>query len=778
MNRTKERHGTDMKGIMKRMAGTFAIITLFGLLFAENAYAAGSVSITASTQGIGISEEVTVNIKAENPEGSAEKPQISVEYDAAVLNFVSCDKSYGGGGGGLITLTDTEAQIVFSGVAAGETKVSVSAVLDGDGADVPTGEVAISVGTADEIAAAGGATGSVSGDAAGTGIAEGLIAVGDSTKMLSTTFPNEIMPSGFQKTAFTYHEQMVEAAQFGMGNLTLLYLTDESGANGGFSIYDQATDTFNDFVYIQGIEGRYIVIMKADETVTIPEGFTKATLQWDNKTLEAYMIQGSNAAAGSEASQGETTADGISTSDFFLLYGLSSEGKTGWYMYDRLEGTYQRYLNLGVKSNEGGSLIDVLVSPKSTGEGGTDAKFIIICVMSVVMLILLVVLVIFFLAIRDYQSYEYIDEDEDEDEEDEGKSNNNIRNSGNRNNYSGIGYGGNRGMIEPDKPIMTADEMRAKRYEAGEELGDTGEMYMEDLSEPTPKTIPNAAPTPKPASIPTTSSSIGYETADMSFEEIEPLPPLPAEEEPMPEPKRGRKAKKEKRKSRLAQWYEDDDFADDDMDDEDDVGDDDMDDDSYDVEEEPSTKKKGLFGRKKVEPLAEAEQVDWSQMQSELHVKDPDDRRPTTAKNRIPVSTPQMTVTEPPKPPQPRMIARPQAPISQPQMQQPQMQQSTQQPQVQQPQMHQPQPQVEPMTGQPITQQAVPYMQDSQFRQQQPRQSGQAYYEPQASQPSGQAYYEPQTPQPSGQAYYEPQAPQPQPKYDIDDDFEFEFIKL
>ena len=817
-----------MKKTIKGFTGLISVIVLTLMFGTNEVMAAGSVSISASAESVEVGGEVSVTIKAENPDGAAEKPEISVKYDASVLTFDSCDKETGGGGGGLITLADTEATLKFKGTASGTTEVSVSAVLDGDGADVPTDKVTIAVG--DGVNAEGGAA---EGVAPTSNIAEGLIAINGTEKMISTTFPNEILPVGFHKADFTYQEQMLESAQFDMGDMTLLYVTDAGGANGEFCIYDQATDTFTDFVSINGIESRFIVIMIPDESVVVPDGFIKATLQWNGKTLTAYAINGSSTGADAEGEgSSEVTANGVSTSDFFLLYAMSSDGNKGWYMYDMKEGTYQRYLEFESAEDAEPSVLDVFDSDKDSYKKQSHTRLIIICVLAVILVVLAILLINFFIKLREYQSYEYIDEDEEDDDEEE------------NDHFSQRTKGkGNINRQPSEYEHLSADEMRARRYEAGEDLEETGDI--------------------SPV------SKVGYETQDMVFEDLSLPDPKSVddddEEDEEEDSRRGRrgKNKKEKKKGRFAKWYEDDDFGDDDEDEEDDEDDDDEDD------EDEYEERRSLFGRKKKkmpEPV-EAKQLDWSEMQNVMEGADEDERRPMTGTRR-PVSTPKMIVTEPPTPapvrpvyapgegrakaeevriaePEPEEQMIPPKPVT-PKYEQPiakkipeplkqqtyeqPMQQHYEQPvqhqvpqqhyeQPRQPQQHyeqprQPQQQYyeQPMQaqqqyyGQQMSQQY--YEQPSQPQQpyygqqmqqqyyEQPVQAQQQYYEPQM--PQQQQYYDPSILQPSQAQYREqpvqrgvsspaqPQGQKPmqgtmprtEPKLDLDDDFEFEFIDV
>lgn len=812
--------GFEMKKCRRRFAGTLFATALLCVIWTQEARAAGSVAISASAETVEVGGEVSVTIKAENPKGSAEKPEISVEYDAAVLSYDSCDKETGGGGGGLLTLTDTEATIQFKGAASGTTEVKVSAVLDGDGADVPTDSVTIAVG--DGVSAGGEADGA--GGATGSDVAAGLIAINGTEKMLSTTFPNEILPTGFHKADFTYQEQLLESAQFDMGDLTLLYVTDASGANGEFCIYNQTADTFMDFVSINGIESKYIIIMAPDESVVVPDGFTKATLQWNGKTLQAYAITASSTAAGETAEEGtdETTANGISTSDFFLLYALSSDGNQGWYMYDMKEGTYQRYLEFDAADTGEPSVLDVFDSDTNSYKEQSHTRFIVICIMAGVMLVLAILLLNLFLKLREYQSYEYIDEDEDDEEEDDTRQ------------YKGRS---NRSMSEPEH--LSVDEMRARRYEAGEDLEETGEINLGNQG-----LVNHPAAAAYMATPP--ASPVGYETQDMVFEDVSlPQPALEHDEEDEEEEEeqysRKKKNKKEKKKSRLAKWYEEDDFGDDDDDDDDDEEDDE--------EEDEYEERHSFFGRKKKkqpEPV-EATQLDWGEMQSAMKGADEDERRPMTGARR-PISSPKMTVTEPPVQPQARPVRSqmtgqnagmqeqplsgqqsyeapeqraPRQPVRQPyeapEQQAPRQsaQQAYEAPEQHAPRQSAPQAYEAPVQQTPrqsvqqayeapvqqAPRQPVPQAYEAPVQQQYYGQEGmqQQYYQ----QPAGQQYYGQESmqqqyyeqpaqqaqyyEQPVQQQYYQPQQQQqmqqpmrqaPKSKLDLDDDFEFEFIDV
>lgn len=365
------------------------------------AKAAGKVSVTADKETAAVGDTLTLSIKVEGTDGDAEKPEVSVNFDANRLSFSACSTEYGGGGGGLVTL-DSSAEVAFSILSGGQADVEVTAVFNGDGANAQTVTASVMVDGEDTAALSENA-----GDNAGTGIEAGTIAT-STGKLVSSVFADEFMPVGFYKTTVSYEEQMVEAAQFDMGGIVLLYVTDPDGNNGNFNVYDQTTGELSDFLQISGIENRFIIALKAGPEVTIPEGFSVANLQWNAQTLEAYAYTGELAADSS-----------VSANEFFLIYAVSSEGNKGWYIYDQNEGTYQRFIS-GLYASKPASTDDLLsqiTAPVSGDgeEGGINVLLIIVIALGVLLLGLIIAVIVMAVKLHEYNSYDYIDEEEEDD---------------------------------------------------------------------------------------------------------------------------------------------------------------------------------------------------------------------------------------------------------------------------------------------------------------------------------------------------------------------------
>ena len=400
------------------MRQTAKIITAAFFLSASLFFGAGSVyaeglNVSADKENCEIGDTVTVTVDATALEGTA-PADIQVEFNANRLSFVNCSAQYGGGGGGLITFKESNATVEFTTLSGGTADVKVTATAE-DAAEPETASVSVAVAGEDTAAALDAAAG---GD---LGVSPGTIDLSDG-RVIQTVFAEEFKPILFHKETTDYNGQMVECAKFDMGDMTLLYTTDASGADGKFMIYNQSTGTLDEFRMLQGIENRFIIVL-ADCEGEIPAGYTKAVLDWNGQTLTAFMEE--SVAAGSA-----TAINGVDPADFFLVYAMSSEGNKGWYRYDKNEGTYQRFVPSQAGPATEGELQEE--ADETDSEGLLDdyiphnIQSILLIVFVALALILLITVIILAVKLHEYAEdldaiYEggYYEDDEEEDDEDE-----------------------------------------------------------------------------------------------------------------------------------------------------------------------------------------------------------------------------------------------------------------------------------------------------------------------------------------------------------------------
>jgi len=167
---------------------------------------------------------------------------------------------------------------------------------------------------------------------------------------VQSVIPEEAVPDGCVKTTSTFNGKPVEAVLFEKGGLTLLYALTPGSESGDFFVYNEGTGKLSFFIQIYNVENRYIVPIEAQDAA--PVQFKEAQMPWNDFLLPAFALE-------------DTSVE--HAQEFYLLYAVSNEGERGFYLYDSVEGTYQRFLNYtGAKmaaapSTEGGVSKNVIL---------------------------------------------------------------------------------------------------------------------------------------------------------------------------------------------------------------------------------------------------------------------------------------------------------------------------------------------------------------------------------------------------------------------------------
>ncbi|MBO4267271.1 MAG: hypothetical protein J5910_08820, partial [Lachnospiraceae bacterium] len=378
------------------------------LILGPVSVSADELTVTADKESYEIGDKVVVTVNTGSTD--AVPPDVSVEFPTKRLNFENCSSEYGGGGGGLVTFKDAEAKIEFTTLSGGDAVVSVTSTGE-DSPEPVTAATTISVNGEDTA-------GPDEAPATSTGVSAGTIDIGDQ-RVIQTVFADEFMPVLFHKEVDEYNGQQLECAKFDMGDLELVYTTDSSDSDGKFMIYNKAAGSFDEFRMIQGIENRFIIVL-SDCEGQVPEGYTKAVLDWNSQTLTAFM---ENSVAGGTAEP----VGGVDPSDFFLVYAMSSEGNKGWYRYDKNEGTYQRFMIESGTEGDGTQEDEQLQDDGSEGilDGiiPSNIQSILVIALAALSFIFLIVIIVLAVRLRDYDDYyeDYYEDEEDyaEDEEDD-----------------------------------------------------------------------------------------------------------------------------------------------------------------------------------------------------------------------------------------------------------------------------------------------------------------------------------------------------------------------
>lgn len=115
---------------MKKKLGVFiTLLTLCICLMTPQMHAkaaSGKTTIAVSAGSLNIGQTVTVTAKALSASGDSAYANMVLTYDAGILEFVSCNATYGGGGGSISVASDSFS-VTLKAIAAGKASISLSA---------------------------------------------------------------------------------------------------------------------------------------------------------------------------------------------------------------------------------------------------------------------------------------------------------------------------------------------------------------------------------------------------------------------------------------------------------------------------------------------------------------------------------------------------------------------------------------------------------------------------------------------------------------------------
>lgn len=183
------------------------------------------------------------------------------------------------------------------------------------------------------------------------------------TYQVSQGYDSSLLPQGCVKQNVAFQGQEVEGACFEAGALQLVYAISGADGTGDFYICDAKSGIVSLFIQIKTGNTDYIVPIQSKEDT--PAGFHEEAMRWNNANIPAYQA---------------TDASFADAKDFYLLYGVNQSGDYGYYLYDVLQGTCQRFLGYGAAAG-------------STGIKAGSRVTLIIGMMAVVMVGLLMLIV-------------------------------------------------------------------------------------------------------------------------------------------------------------------------------------------------------------------------------------------------------------------------------------------------------------------------------------------------------------------------------------------------
>lgn len=309
--------------IMKKLAASLLAICLMLPMYSMVSYAAdGRVSFTDPNTKTGENVEVTCALRA-GGEG-LQSFDITLEYDTEYLAFES---------GAEGVTKESDGVLKYTGKSSGDTRIGFEMKF----VALKEGTTKIEVKEATGVTAGGETIDCTNGNSTVT-IAKGTkevelpvsgasdvdVTVDGVSYKLSDSFKNADIPAGFTEVKLPYEGTERRFIQDATGTITLAYLIDAEGA-GNFFQYNQNDGSFAAYVMVTVSPSTTIVLQKAEKGLKIPAGYQEVKLTVNNNEFPAWQD--------------------VDQEGFYLVYALNSgTGEKGFYQYDTMEESYQRYV--------------------------------------------------------------------------------------------------------------------------------------------------------------------------------------------------------------------------------------------------------------------------------------------------------------------------------------------------------------------------------------------------------------------------------------------------
>lgn len=390
---------------LKRVISTVLMTCMLCSCFSIAAFAASAeLRFSDPSTTVGAEFEVTSKLKADT---GVKTVEADLKYDEKSLKFIGGSNATGEAGKIKLSATtdgnsDTvEFDLKFQALEEGTTKIEIEstnvASAAGETIDVTRGSSSVTIGPGDPSL--------IKDDAAVS--ADGPEVEVDGKKFkVAKDFPTEELPQGFTKEETEYEGETYNVAMQQGGSIKLAYLVDET-EKGDFYLYNEENATFGPFEEVEIGEGRYFIFLDG-EGQKLPKQYQKTSLLIENEGKEFPVWQDKK------------------NPEYYLVYGINSDGDKMFYAYDSVDGTYQRaQIEHAVEKKTPASILG------SFGDKIADHLDLFVIAAAVLLVLLLIILLVTSIKLHHrnlelddlYDEYGIdLDEDEEEIEEKPKKS--------------------------------------------------------------------------------------------------------------------------------------------------------------------------------------------------------------------------------------------------------------------------------------------------------------------------------------------------------------------
>ncbi len=311
-----------------------ALVLVMIIVFPCAAFAS-QIDIEAEPANITVGDAVTVTVTVTGDNMAI--VQGTFNYDHTILAYVS---STGGAADGKLDMAALEkggassltAVIEFKAISFGTVDFSilVESIIDYNGASLETSEASIHIDVAANPAETAGNEDTEAPETPfqldGIPAANVLGAAGDMYVWRSVQ--NLTLPSGFGDAQVAYNGETVGGASDGKDNpVTLVYLSDISGQDAGYYIFDADQNTLQPYIVLKSA-AQSLTLLWPDESVQPPAGYIETLITYNEQEVPAWTIEGSDGSA-------------------YLVYAKNDSGENTIYQYIPEDASFQRLMQSG-----------------------------------------------------------------------------------------------------------------------------------------------------------------------------------------------------------------------------------------------------------------------------------------------------------------------------------------------------------------------------------------------------------------------------------------------
>ena len=359
-----------MKKLKKLAALMLCTAMTFMMCGIVSSAASGQLRFSDPSTTVGATVEITAKLSADE---SLSKASATLTYDTTALKFISGENASASNGqieleGSGSGNTEMSWTLKFQALSEGTTTVNISKVTasasSGDDVTVVEGSSTVTIGEGDPSLITDDEETT---ESSGNG---GDIEIDGQTYSVVTDIPEVLIPDGFVTADMSYNGNTYAATKQESGKMYAIYLKDANEEE-DFWLYDPDKDKFSPFEQVSISSDRYIVLLSEDKTKDLPDTLQKTTMTVEGKEFPAWQ--------------------NTDTSSYYVVYAVNSDGEEGFYQYDTVDETYQRYTPETKDKEEDTTKLGGLLNKLRTN---LDKVILVAWGIFLVMLIILIILAI------------------------------------------------------------------------------------------------------------------------------------------------------------------------------------------------------------------------------------------------------------------------------------------------------------------------------------------------------------------------------------------------